>query len=175
MTIGSLLFALTSITYILTPRFWPFLIVRVFQGIGYAFFHTASYTLIANISSDAHLGQSLSYFTQSFTVSSALAPPLGIFLINHYSFTLMFWIYLGLSLCSLFTTLKLGKRQVVPLRNDSTEDRFFLNWKAIPPSIVNSLSFFTWGSLTTFFPLYAINHGVANPGFFFSIVAMMLI
>ena len=41
MIIGALLFALTSIAYLFTPPFWPFLIVRVFQGIGFAFFHTA--------------------------------------------------------------------------------------------------------------------------------------
>jgi MFS family permease len=32
-----------------------------------------------------------------------------------------------------------------------------------------------WGALTTFFPLYAINHGVANPGLFFAAYAMVLI
>ena len=62
MIAGALLFALASVAYLFAPPFWPFLIVRVFQGIGYAFFHTASFTLIANISSEAHRGQSLSYF-----------------------------------------------------------------------------------------------------------------
>jgi MFS family permease len=35
--------------------------------------------------------------------------------------------------------------------------------------------FFIWGALTAFFPLYAIRHGVANPGLFFTMVAVMLI
>jgi MFS family permease len=39
---------------------------------------------------------------------------------------------------------------------------------------MSSLSLFVWAALTAFFPLYAINHGMANPGFFFTIVAMML-
>jgi MFS family permease len=33
----------------------------------------------------------------------------------------------------------------------------------------------TWGALTAFFPLYAINQGIANPGFFFTAIAIMLI
>src|SRR3989304_436482 len=65
---GAILYALTSIAYLFAPPFWPFLIVRVFQGIGYAFFLTASYTLVANISPESHRGQSLSYFTLSFNI-----------------------------------------------------------------------------------------------------------
>jgi MFS family permease len=41
--------------------------------------------------------------------------------------------------------------------------------------VINSLSLFVWGALTAFFPLYAINHGVANPGLFFTTMAIMLI
>jgi len=175
MIAGAFLFALTSVAFFLTPPFLPFLIVRVFQGIGFAFFHTAVFTLIANISSEAHRGQSVSYFTLSFHVSGALAPSLGMFLINHFSFTLLFFVCFGLSLCSLFITYKLRSRQVAPLQDSSIEDGCFLDRDALPPSIVSSLSFFIWGSLTTFFPLYAINHGVANPGLFFSTIAIMLI
>jgi len=32
-----------------------------------------------------------------------------------------------------------------------------------------------WGALTAFFPLYAIQNGVANPGFFFAAYAFVLI
>jgi MFS family permease len=175
MIAGALLFAFTSVAYLLAPPFWPLLIVRLFQGIGYGFFLTASYTLVANISPEGRLGQSLSYFYLAFNLSGALAPSLGMLVINHFSFTHLFFICLGLSLCSLFITNKLGRRQVAPLEVSSIEDVFFLSRKALPPSIINSLSFFIWGALAAFFPLYAINHGVANPGLFFTTIAITLI
>ena len=175
MIAGALLFALTSVGYLFAPPFWPFLIVRLLQGIGFAFFHTASYTMIANISPKAQLGQSLSYFYLGFNLSGALAPPLGIFLINHFSFTLLFLVCLGLSLCSLLITIKLERRQVTPLRDSSIKDTSFVSWDAIPPSIVSLITLFIWGAITAFFPLYAINHGVANPGLFFTTIAIMLI
>jgi MFS family permease len=150
------------------------LMVRVFQGIGWALFLTASYTLVANISPEAHLGESLSYFYVAFNLASALGPLLGMFLINHFSFTLLFLVCVGLSLCSLFAANKLERRQLAPLRESSIEDGFFLSRKAIPPSIINFFSLFIWGGLVAFFPLHAINHGVANPGLFFTTVAIML-
>ena len=175
MTTGTLLYAFTSLAYLLVSPFWPFLMVRVFQGIGYAFFQTASFTLIAKISSEAHRGQILSYFNLAMNISGALGPLLGMFLINHFNFTLLFLVCSGLSLCSLFITNKLGRRQVTPLQDSSIEDGFFFSRKALPPSIINFFCSFSWGALAAFFPLYAINHGVANPGLFFTTIAIMLI
>ena len=175
MIIGALLFALTSFAYLLAPPFWPFLMVRVFQGMGYACFQTASFTLIANTSSEAHRGQSFSYFILAYNLSGALAPPLGMVLINHYSFTFLFLVCLGLSLCSLLITNKVERREVAPLKNSSIEGGTFFSRKALPTSIIAFFSLFIVGGLNAFFPIYAIKHGVANPGLFFATVAMMLI
>jgi MFS family permease len=175
MIAGALLFGTTSVALLLAPPFWPFLIVRVFQGIGYAFFSTAAFTLIANISPEAHRGQSVSYFFLGYNIALALGPLLGMFLINQFNFTILFLVCLGLSLFALFATNKLGRRQVPPLEDSSIEDSFFFSRKALPPSIISFFFHFIWGALTTFFPLYAINHGVDNPGFFFTTIAIMLI
>jgi MFS family permease len=175
MIAGLLIVTFTSAAYLLAPPFWPFLIVRVSQGIGFALFSTASFTLIAHISSKAHRGQSLGYFTLSFTIAGALAPPLGMFLINRFGFPVLFLVCSGLSLCSLLITHQLGRRQVVPLQDSSIEDGLLLSRGAISPSIIGFFSFFIWGALTAFFPLFAIGHGVTNPGFFFSTTAIVLI
>jgi MFS family permease len=175
MIIGALLYAITSISYLFAPPFWPFLIVRVLQGIGFAFFHTASYTLVANISPEAHRGQTLSFFYMASTIAGAIAPPLGIFLINQFSFMLLFLVCLGLSLCILFMTSRFEGRQVTPIRDSSVEDSFLFSRKALSPSVISSFSLFIWGALTAFFPLYSISCGVTNPGLFFAAIAIMLI
>jgi len=175
MIAGALLFALTSVAYLFAPPFWPLLIVRIFQGFGFAFYQTAAMTLIVNISSEAHRGRSLSYFYLAINVSGALGPSFGMFLINHFSFTVLFWICLSLSLGSLFITHRLGRRQIAPLPDSTIEDSFLISRKVLPPSIISSFSLFIWGALTAFFPLYAVDQGVANPGLFFTTMAIMLI
>jgi predicted MFS family arabinose efflux permease len=175
MTAGALLFTLTSPAYLLAPPFWPLLFVRFFQGIGFAFFHTASFTLIANITPQDHRGQSLGYFYLAMNISGALAPPVGMFIINQFSFTSLFLVCSGLSLCSLLITHQLKKRQVHSLEASSLEGGFLLSRKALPPSVIGFFALFIWGALAAFFPLYAMNHGVANPGLFFATMAVMLI
>jgi MFS family permease len=175
MIVGALIFALTSVAYLFASSFWPFLMVRVFQGIGMAFFYTASVTLIANISPEAHRGQSLSYFYLAFNISFALAPSFGMFLINLFSFAPLFLSCLGLSLCSLFLTTRLGKRQAEPLKDLPIQDDSLLNREALPSAIIAFFAHTIWGALTAFFPLYALDQGVANPGFFFAAYAIVLI
>jgi MFS family permease len=175
MIIGALLFGLASTGYLVALPFWPFFFVRVFQGIGYAFFYTASFTLIANISPEAHRGQSLSYFLLALNISLALGPSFGMFLINRFDFTTLFLVCLGLSFSSLFIISRMGRRQVAPLQDASVASSFFISREALPASVMGFFFFFIWGALTAFFPLYAMKHGVVNPGFFFSVIAVMLI
>jgi MFS family permease len=175
MIAGALLFVLTSVAYLSAPPFWPILIVRIFQGIGFAFFHTAAFTLIANVSSEAHRGRSLSYFYLAINGSGAIGPSFGMFLINHFNFTVLFWICFSLSLVSLFITCKLRSRQITPLPDSTTEGNFLISRKALPPSLIGFFSLFIWGALVAFFPLYAVDKGVANPGLFFTTMATMLV
>jgi len=175
MIIGALIFAFTSIAYLLASPFWPFLIVRVFQGVGMAFFYTASVTLIANISPEAHRGQSLSYFYLAFNISFALSPSFGMFVINNFGFTLLFLFCLALSLCSFFLTTRLGGEPVQQLEVLSSQDEPFLSREALPTAFMAFFAHIIWGALTAFFPLYSLDQGMANPGFFFAAYAIVII
>jgi MFS family permease len=151
------------------------LIVRLFQGIGLALFATASLTLITRIGPQAHRGQQLSYFYLTFNISFAIAPYFGMVLINHFSFSVLFLVCLGLSLCSLLITLNLEKRPVDPPDDRSIENQPFLSREALPAAIMAFMASLIWGAVTAFFPLYAISQGVANPGLFFAALAITLI
>ena len=172
---GAFLFSLTSVAYLFAPPFWPFFMVRLFQGIGMAFFSTASIILISNITPETYRGQSMGYFFLSFNISMALSPPFGMLLINHFSFSVLFFACVVLSLCSLFFSIKLRRRKVTPTVDSLAEGRFFFSPKAFAPIFVYFIAHINWGALSAFFPLYAINHGVANPGLFFAAYAIVLI
>jgi MFS family permease len=174
MITGALIFVLTTAAYLVAPPFWPFLMVRIFQGTGLAFFYTASVTLIGNISPEARRARSLSYFYLAFNISFALTPIFGMFLINYSGFTLLFLFCAGLSLCSLVITNRIGRTRVHPSENSSADNSLF-NRKSLPPSIMVFFLHVIWGTLTTFFPLYALDQGVTNPGLFFTAYAIVLI
>jgi MFS family permease len=175
MITGALFYVFSSIAYLWAPPFWPFLAVRIFQGIALALFNTAIFTLIANTTPETHRGQLISYFYLSGNISFAMGPYFGLVLINRYNFVILFLVCTGLSLCSLLITAKLGKREVIPVQKQPLKIRTVLSRGALPPSIIAFMLNIIWGALTAFFPLYALVHGVSNPGIFFVFLAVTLI
>jgi MFS family permease len=175
MIAGAILFVLTSIACLFALPFWPFFLVRIFQGIGSALFSTATIVFIANITPEPYRGRSLGYFFLSFNISLALAPPFGMLLINHFSFTILFIVCIVLSLCSLLISSKLKGSEINPAIHYSAGGPSFSYSKAFPPIFVYFIAHVIWGALTTFFPLYAISHGETNPGLFFAAYAIVLI
>jgi len=172
---GALLYVFSSIAYLLAPPFWPLFAVRIFHGIGLAFFNTAIFTLVVKITPTMHRGQLTSYFYLSGNMASAIGPYFGMVLINKYNFVVLFLVCTGLSLCSLLITTKLGKRKAVPLENQPLKIQTILGREALPPSIIAFMLNIIWGALAAFFPLYALRHGVSNPGIFFFFLAITLV
>jgi predicted MFS family arabinose efflux permease len=171
MIFGTLLCVLSSVAYLLAPPFLPLLVVRIFHGIGMALFTTAIFTLVANIVPEMNRGQLISYFYLSFNMAFVLGPYFGMVLINRFSFLILFLTCTGLSLCSLLMALKLGKRKATSSGDQSLKIRSLLNRHALPSSIIAFMLNVIWGTLGAFFPLYALRHGVSNPGIFFVFLA----
>jgi len=174
MMSGAIVYIFASIAYLLAPPFWPFLIVRIFQGIGLAFFSTASYTLIANITSEAHRGQIISYYSLSANFAFAIAPYFGMLFINQFSFTFLFLSCAGLSLCTSLIATRLKKPEGIPIRDQPEKKEPLFSLGALPAAFMVFLLHVIWGSLNAFFPLYALKQGISNPGFFFAILAITL-
>lgn len=175
MIAGALFYVFSAIAYLVAKPFWPFLIVRIFQGAGLALFATASFTLVIRISPETRRGQSISYFYLAINIAFALAPSFGMALINLFNFPILFLVCTGLSLCSLFITLKLERTKIDPLEGQSIKNQPFLSREALPPAIMSFMGSFIWGAVTAFFPLYALQHGVTNPGLFFAALAITLV
>lgn len=173
MLAGTILYAISSFAYLFAMPFWPLFIIRILQGVGLAFFSTASFTLIANIIPEAHRGQGLSYYHLAINFAFVLAPYFGMLLINHFNSSILFLVCMALSLTSLLITTQLSKVRDVPLENPSAKKQPFLSREAMPSAIMAFMVNVIWGAITAFFPLYALSQGVSNPGLFFGTLAII--
>jgi predicted MFS family arabinose efflux permease len=176
MTAGAVIYAVTSLAYLVIPPFWPLLILRMLQGVGGGFFHTSSTTYVINISTIGDRARIIGYFALTVYIAGAIAPPLGMVLVNNLGFTPLFLVCTIGSLSMLLVSGRLNKRPRAGSSNPTPEDDgFLLSRSALPPSIIGFLTLFIWASIATFFPLYARSQGVDNPGLFFTAMATMLI
>jgi MFS family permease len=176
MMFGALLFALTFLAFIVLRPFWPLFTVRLLQGVAFACIDTAALAFVVRVTPLAYRGQAIGYFVLAPIFTTAIAPLGGMFLINQYSFTTLFLTCVGLSLCSFFFAWKLkGQETIRPDTDTPPHDALFLNRRIILPSVTSFLKNFVYGAIVAFFPLYAIECGVKNPGYFFSASAVILI
>jgi MFS family permease len=176
MMTGTILFALGSLAFIVFRPFWPFFAVRFMQGVAFACLDTAAFAFVVNVIPMAYRGQGLAYFMLAPNLALAVAPAFALFLINKYSFTLFFLTCMALALGAfVFACLLKGKETVrLEGRIPVSHNRFF-DSRIVAPAIVGFLHTFVYGAIVAFFPLYAIQNGVNNPGLFFSAVAIMII
>ena len=176
MMFGALLFALTFLASIMLRPFWPFFAIRFIQGASFAFLDTAALACVIKLIPSAYRGQGIGYFLLAPNFAMVIGPSLGMFLINQYSFTVFFLTCTGMSFCALFFSWKLeGQETTRPDKSTPASINLFLDLKIITPAISNFLQMFAFGATIAFFPLYAIQCGVTNPGIFFSIYAIMMI
>jgi MFS family permease len=173
---GAALFALTFLASLVLRPFWPFFMVRFFQGVAFACFDTAVLAFIIKVTPLAYRGQGLGYFALAPSLSAAVSPSFGMFLINEFSFTVLFLVSTGLSLCACLLSSKLKGERVAQLgKGTRNHGSVFFERKIVAPAITNFLKNFAWGAIVAFLPLYAIQCGVSNPGHFFSASAVMII
>jgi predicted MFS family arabinose efflux permease len=178
MMFGALLFGLTFLAFIILRPFWPFFAVRILQGVAVACIDTAAFALCIKTIPLAYRGQGIGYLLLARSFALAIAPSLSVALINRYSFTILFLSCAGLSLCSLFLSWQVKGQEATATDKDTSGPglgALFLEWKIVAPAAISFLQSFIWGALVTFFPLYAIQCGVMNPGHFFTAIAVMLI
>jgi MFS family permease len=177
MKFAALLFATTFPACLVFSPFWPFFVVRIFQGVAYACFDTAVFALIVKVTPPAYRGRALSYFMLAIGIATVMAPTSGMFFVNQFSFAFLFLICMGVSLCSLLFSGTLKGPEIAKPDSSSTDmrDTFFLELKIIVPAMSAFLHNFVLGSITAFFSLYAIQCGIKNPGYFFSASAVMVI
>ena len=171
---GSLVTAVCCIGYPVAPPFFPLFVLRTVQGVGFAFFFTAAFTWVFNRTPSAHHGEAVSYFYVASNVATALAPAVGMFLINQFDFNVLFLGCAAFSLFSLFVTLRLKESQGAPVESPPVKNQSFLNREALPLGIMGFVSNNIWGAMNAFFPLFAVSHGVANPGIVFTVFAAFL-
>lgn len=93
MLLGSLIMCFSSLSYILITRLSPlFFLLRLFQGIGFAFFFTSAGTAASDFIPEERRGQGLGIFG-AFTIASyALGPAVGEAVIENLGFQ-SFFIY----------------------------------------------------------------------------------
>lgn len=183
---GTLIFLTASVAYRWTDTLWMLLFLRFVQGIGWAASSTATGTIAADVIPAFRMSEGMAYYGASSVIAMALAPALGLWMIEGFTFPMLFFTSAIFCLAVLITSVAInyeGIRRANNITPPANKDQgqtgavkaSKIEKTAIAPSLVLIFSAVTYGGVVTFLPTYAAFRGVSNVGLFFTIYALMLL
>ncbi len=177
LLIGMTAIAVAPLGYLLTNNI-PLLIgIRAFHGISIAAFALAYSALVVDFSPPQHRGELIGYMSLVNPTGLALGPAIGGFIYEWFGFTPMFLAAAGMGLLGLFYTAQVQESKVVRQMTQNQTDSQFWRLLGDPrvriPAVILLLIGLTFGTLSTFVPLYIKEAGVSlNTGLFYTAAAI---
>lgn len=181
---GICVFAAMSLTYPFTQVVWLILLFRFLHGLGFSAQSTATGTVISDVLPASRLVEGIGYYGVAITLSTAIGPAVGMYLIVHASYEKLYLLVFLVSLVALVlaSLLNYEKSQ----QGSGTEP----GWLGAPggEDLAKSFSekdffrsaavmFFcamALASVTIFLPTYAFSLGIEDAGLFFTVYALVL-
>ena len=179
---GTLFFIITSASYLAAINIPLLIIIRFLHGFAYGVASTATGTIVAKIIPDARRGEGIGYYSMSQILATALGPFLGIILSRHADFKVIFIV------TSIVAAISFAMSFIVsePTREAPMQDQikavksfhisYFLEFKAIPISIIVLVVGFNYSAVLTFISLYSKQlHLEETASFFFLVYAITVV
>jgi len=177
LVIGMIIFVLSVAGYYWFATVFLILVVRFIHGIGWGMATTTLGTMISDIIPAARRGEGMGYYGLSSTLAMALAPMVGIWVMNEFGFGILFLTATIFGLLSIILFLCVPYQE--PQMKQEKVAQFSL-WeglvepKALFPSLLVLLLGVTYGGIVSFITLFGADVGIRNVGWFFLFNALMV-
>lgn len=151
---------------------WIFLFVRIFHGVAWGVSTTANSTLAVDLIPNKRLGEGMGYFSVSTTVGAIIAPSIGIFIYNSFSFETLIWTSVTLSLLAVIMLQFVHAS--IPIKLEKQPFRFWDMifekevWFQALLAVITTIGF---GAILTFLVLFGKEQGLNHIFLFFLINA----
>jgi predicted MFS family arabinose efflux permease len=179
LTVGTIFFIVTAVLYFAAINLPLLIIIRFLHGIAHGVASTATGTIVAQIIPNSRRGEGIGYYGMSVILASALGPFAGILLIQHVDFKIIFIVTSILAVISFAISFVVGQPVHKSRRQDqvaavkSFQISNFLEFKAIPISIIALIIGFSGSIVIAFISLYTKEiHLVEAASFYFLVSAV---
>jgi len=151
------------------------LFMRIIQGVGWGLSTTASGTIATDLIPQHRRGEGMGYYGLSGNFALAIGPALGLTLVGIISFKQLFLFAAGCGLLAFLLSTFIRYKQVDESANKVGVARFdIIEKSAVNPAIILMFVTLTFGGITTFLPLYALERGVDGIQFYFISFALFV-
>ncbi|TFG93535.1 MAG: MFS transporter, partial [Syntrophobacterales bacterium] len=160
LIVGTIFFITTVVLYFAAITLPLLIIIRLLHGIAHGVTSTATGTIVAKIIPAGKRGEGIGYYGMSIILASAIGPFMGILLLQHVDFKMIFLVTSILAVVVFFISFVVNEPACnLPEQNEiKAAKKFqlsnFFEFKALPISIIALIIGFSGSIVIAFISLY---------------------
>jgi len=175
LSLGALIYCVAPALYTQVGSVTMMLGLRFFHGIGIATFTTSGSVLVADLCPPTRRGEGMGYYGMSMNLAMTIGPALGAALIEVVGFTGLFWLSAALALTSFCMVQFVREPHRVQHAQVGIQRPALFSRAALFPGFIAMCMTMTFGTVVSFLPLFVRDHGLGNPGLFFTVYSVVVV
>lgn len=171
---GLVLMGLAPLGYVFVPVLSVAIAVRMLHGVGLSFSNSTTATVASDVICRPRFAEGMGYFGMATALASAIAPALGLSLMEGFGFNALYAVaaaIAGLGLV-LFAFVRAPKVDVPKKKLDL---RTIINRDSLPATVTMLVFMFTFGALEIFVAIFAAESSLPSGSIYFLVMSGMLL
>ena len=174
LVIGLVLLGAAPLGYVFVPVLSISIAFRMLHGVGLSFSNSTTATVASDVICRPRFAEGMGYFGMATALASAIAPALGLTLMDSFGFGALYAVaaaIAGLGLV-LFAFVRTRKVEVPKKKLDL---RTVINRDSLPATVTMLVFMLTFGALENFVAIFAAQNALPSGSIYFIVMSVMLL
>lgn len=171
---GLLLLGAAPLGYVFVPVLSMSIAFRMLHGIGLSFSNSTTATVASDVICRPRFAEGMGYFGMATALASAIAPALGLSLMESFGFGTLYAVAAGIAGLGLVLFAFVHTRRVdVPKKK--LDLRTIINRDSLPATATMLVFMLTFGALENFVAIFAAENSLPSGSIYFVVMSVMLL
>ena len=174
LVVGLLLLGAAPLGYVFVPVLSMSIAFRMLHGIGLSFSNSTTATVASDVICRPRFAEGMGYFGMATALASAIAPALGLSLMEGFGCGTLYAVAAGIAGLGLVLFAFVRTRKVdVPKKK--LDLRTIINRDALPATATMLVFMLTFGALENFVAIFAAENSLPSGSIYFIVMSVMLL
>lgn len=174
LVVGLLLLDAAPLGYVFVPVLSMSIAFRMLHGIGLSFSNSTTATVASDVICRPRFAEGMGYFGMATALASAIAPALGLSLMEGFGFGTLYAVAAGIAGLGLVLFAFVRTRKVdVPKKKLNL--RTIINRNSLPATATMLVFMLTFGALENFVAIFAAENSLPSGSVYFIVMSVMLL
>lgn len=174
LVVGLLLLGAAPLGYVFVPVLSMSIAFRMLHGIGLSFSNSTTATVASDVICRPRFAEGMGYFGMATALASAIAPALGLSLMEGFGFGTLYAVAAGIAGLGLVLFAFVRTRKVdVPKKK--LDLRTIINRDSLPATTTMLVFMLTFGALENFVAIFAAENSLPSGSIYFIVMSVMLL